>query len=422
MKQNPKAPQTPTNEPLLVVTVGLGAIATTYMAGLDRLRKGQTKPIGTLTQTVDQSQPGSATSLAEQLGMTALANIHFGAFDLIETNAYEAAKNARVLNPLDLDQSKEFLSGISAQPGISNRFTPKLNGSNRVEATTAPEQINYVRNALREMKQASDAPKGVLLLCNSTEKLFDYTTLADSPEALATQLSNADTELPPSLIYAYAAMLEGFNVVNATPNNFASAPAINALAKDKNLTLAGCDLKSGQTFMKSILAHAFYQRRLGVSGWFSTNILGNRDGEVLADTDCFRSKEATKLSVIAPELPENAYPDLYSDIEHQVHINYYPPKGDEKEAWDSIQLFGWMGYEMEIKVNFQCRDSILAAPLLLDLTLLIDFANRENEHGIVEWLAPFFKHPLDAAGNRLELTHSEQMLALEKRLQITGLS
>ncbi len=383
-----------------VFTIGLGAVATTLMAGVELTRRGQRPPIGSLTQLGFLPEAdGSERRIASVLPLAPLSALEFGAVDLIETNARDAAAAAGVLNREDLALVGDFLAGISAGPGLHDPgYVRTLEAMRARPEKNKADQARAMTEVFREFLRTKGCARGVVLLTLSTEAWRPVGPVHATPEAFVAGLKANDPEISPSQIYAWAAIEAGLPIVNCTPNVVLEVPALAAAAEARGVVLAGSDLKSGQTLMKTVVGAALGKRLLGVRGWYSTNILGNRDGLVLHAPENFRAKEITKGGVLTDLLDAKRHPELYAGLEHQVHINYFPPKGDDKEAWDAIQLFGWLGYPMELKINFQCRDSILAAPLVLDLALWADLAARKGERGIQSWLASYFKGPAARPG------------------------
>ena len=400
-----------------VLSVGIGSVATTLYAGVEAARLGTHFSIGSITQVNSfPEEKKSSKSLSDQIGMMPLTSICFGGFDILENNAFEAAEKADVLSQEDLKAVEPFLHTIPAFPGIyRERYLPGIKPV-FVQPGSLGDQVSAVRESIRSFIQTHACDSAILVLCHSTEAYLPQESAAATITEFENAIENEDSLLSPSQLYTYAALKEGVSVINATPNPVLSVPALLKLAESSQLCLAGSDLKSGQTYLKSVLANAIRERMLGVRGWFSTNILGNRDGEVLNNPENFRAKEHTKKSVLDSVFTPDEFPNHYDNLEHQVHIHYYPPKGDNKEAWDSIQLFGWMGYDMELKINYQCKDSILAAPMILDLVLLLEFARRSGEFGVLEWLSSFFKFPCTTTGVRLENSHMEQLQLLHKKI------
>jgi myo-inositol-1-phosphate synthase len=397
----------------------MGAVATTLMAGVELIRRGQRPAVGSYTQLGQIAGPdGARRRVADAVGLGALQDIVFGGVDLIESNARDAARTAAVLTEADLAQVGDFLSTVTAGPGVHDaayvrtlpamRVRPEKNKLAQAEAMTAE---------FRRFFADRGCTHGVILLTLSTEAWREAAPCHASPEAFLDGLRRDDPEISPSQIYAWAAIEAGYPLVNCTPNLVLEVPAFITRATARGVPMAGSDLKSGQTMMKTVVAAGLAKRLFGVKGWFSTNILGNRDGFVLDEPENFRAKEITKGSVLTDIFDAGEHPELYQDLHHQVHINYYPPKGDNKEAWDAIQLFGWLGYEMELKLNFQCRDSIMAAPLVLDLALLIDLAARRGERGVQSWLGGYFKCPATLPGEKLVNDLHVQVGIIEDKLR-----
>lgn len=384
-------------------TVGMGAVATTLMAGVELARRGQRKPIGAYSQTgwiTDAA--GNRRPVAEAVPLAALEEIVFGGVDLIENNARDAARTAGVLSETDLALVGDFLATVKAGPGVHDAiYVRTLETMQTRPETNKFEQAAAMTRVFKAFFAEQGCARGVVLLTISTEAWRPLASVHATPEAFVAGLRANHPEISPSQIYAWAAIEAGYPVVNCTPNVVHEVPSIVAHATAHGVPLAGSDLKSGQTLMKTVVAAGLAQRLLGVKGWFSTNILGNRDGFVLDVPENFRAKEISKGGVLDDIFDAKEQPDLYRELEHQVHINYFPPKGDNKEAWDAIQLFGWLGYEMELKINFQCRDSILAAPLVLDLALFMDLAARQGESGIQSWLGGYFKSPAAREGEKV---------------------
>ncbi len=399
-------------------TIGMGAVATTLMAGVDLIRRGRRQPVGSYTQLGTlPTADGGRQRLHEALDLVSLDNLVFGGLDLIETNARDAASTAGVLNPADLAEVSGFLSTISAGPGIHDPiYVRTLDAMRALPEKNKFAQAQAMIGIFREFFTSNGCDRGVILLTLSTEAWRPATATHETPESFVAGLHRNDPDISPSQIYTWAAIEAGYPVVNCTPNLVLEVPAFRIQTAKRGVPFAGSDLKSGQTLMKTVIASGLAKRLLGVRGWYSTNILGNRDGLVLDAPENFRAKEITKGSVLSDILDANAQPELYSDLTHQVHINYFPPKGDNKEAWDAVQLFGWLGYEMELKINFECRDSILAAPLVLDLALLIDLAARRGESGVQEWLGGYFKSPGTHAGSRVVNDLNLQLATLEAKL------
>ncbi|MEJ7606289.1 MAG: inositol-3-phosphate synthase, partial [Bryobacteraceae bacterium] len=347
-----------------------------------------------------------------------LEDLVFGGWDIYEDNAYEAAVEAKVLESSMLEQVKESLLSVKPMKAVfDSNYVKRINGPNVKQAANNMEKAHMLMDDIQRFKQESGASRLVMIWCGSTEVFHRAGACHQTIEAFEAALSNNDPEIAPSQIYAYAALQLGVPYANGAPNLTTDTPALLQLAREKNVPVCGKDFKTGQTFMKTLLAPGFKARMLGVSGWFSTNILGNRDGEVLEDPGSFKTKEETKLSVLDQILQPDLYPDLYKNLFHSVKINYYPPRGDSKEGWDNIDIFGWMNYPMQIKIDFLCRDSILAAPLVLDLILFMDLAQRAGMRGIQEWLSFYFKAPMTAPGLYPEHDIFIQLMKLKNTLR-----
>jgi myo-inositol-1-phosphate synthase len=386
-----------------VLLPGFGAVATTFVAGVEATRKGIAKPIGSLTQMstirLGKRTEGRTPFIKDLVPLASLDDLVFGAWDPIPDDGYESAINAGVLHKEGhLDPIKDFLSSIEPMPAaFSTDYVKKLDGPNTKKGNKK-EQAEAIREDIRRFKKENGCDRLVMVWCGSTEIFLRPGRAHETLESFEAALEADDETIAPSMLYAYAAIMEGVPYANGAPNLSADVPALEALAKAKGVPICGKDFKTGQTLLKTILAPGFKTRMLGLSGWFSTNILGNRDGEVLDDPASFKTKEESKLGVLEHILQPEMYPDLYGNMYHKVRINYYPPRGDNKEGWDNIDIFGWMGYPMQIKVDFLCRDSILAAPIVLDLALFLDLASRAGLSGIQEWLSFYFKSPQTAPG------------------------
>jgi myo-inositol-1-phosphate synthase len=394
----------PASGKLGVMVVGLGAVATTMIAGVEAVRRGLAKPIGSLTQmgTIRLGKRTDNTSplIREFVPLAKLEDVVFTGWDIFEDNVYESAAHATVLDEKTLLQLKPYLETIKPLPAVFDQFYVKrLNGTHVKKGKNKRDLAEQVIADIRAFKKTVD--RVVMIWAASTEIFLEPTAVHQSIEAFEKGLEANDPGIAPSQIYAYAALSEGVPFANGAPNLTVDFPAMVALSKKNAAPICGKDFKTGQTLMKTVLAPAFKARMLGVSGWFSTNILGNRDGEVLDDPQSFKTKEESKLGSLDYIFQPELYPDLYKDIYHKIRINYYPPRGDDKEAWDNIDIFGWLGYPMQIKVNFLCRDSILAAPIALDLVLFLDLAKRTpslRSIGIQEWLSFYLKSPQSAPG------------------------
>jgi myo-inositol-1-phosphate synthase len=394
----------PATGKLGVMIPGMGAVATTLIAGVEAVRRGLAQPIGSISQMghirLGKRTDGRSPLIKDFAPIAHLDDIVFTGWDIFGGNLYDAAKTAQVLDRDQLEQIRPFLESIEPMPAVFDqhyvkRLTPKKSkiGKNKCDLA------NQIRNDIAEFKTKTD--RQVMIWCGSTEIFLEHTAVHQTLEAFEKGLVEDDPNISPSMLYAWAALKEGIPFINGAPNLTVDIPALNELSRKMNAPICGKDYKTGQTFIKTVLAPAFKTRMLGVSGWYSTNILGNRDGEVLDDPESFKTKEESKLGVLDVILQPELYPHLYKDLYHKVRINYYPPRGDNKEGWDNIDIFGWLGYPMQLKVDFLCRDSILAAPLALDLILFMDLAARTpglRGLGIQEWLSFYFKAPDSAPG------------------------
>ena len=384
-----------------ILLVGLGAVSTTTIAGVFAIRKGLAQPIGSLTQMgairLGKRTENRSPLIKDFVPLASLEDVVFGGWDIFEDNAYEAAKTAGVLDKDLLEQIRPELEAIKPMSAVfDRRYVKRLDGPNVKKGKTKKDLAEQLVEDMRQFKQQNNCDRLVMIWCGSTEVYLTESPSHASVEALEKGLEANDDNIPSSMIYAYAAIREGIPYANAAPNLSADIPALLELAAKTGAPLAGKDLKTGQTWMKTLLAPGIKARLLGVHGWYSTNILGNRDGEVLDDPESFKTKEESKKSVLDYILQPNLYPDLYGKLDHVVRINYYPPRGDNKEGWDNIDIFGWLGYPMQLKINFLCRDSILAAPIVLDVALFLDLAKRADMDGIQEWLSFYFKSPMHA--------------------------
>jgi len=410
---------------LLVLTPGLGAVATTFIAGVEAVRQGRARPYGSLTQLqtirLGRRSAGRNPLIKEFLPLAELDDLVFGAWDIFPDDAYEAAMRAQVLEERDLKPLEDFLRTIRPMPAAFDRqYVRRLDGPNVKKARTKKELAEMLREDIRRTIEETGATRAVMIWCGSTEVYTRPSDCHRSIEAFEAGLEANDPSITPSQLYAYAAIMEGVPYANGAPNLSADVPALEQLAEEKGVPIAGKDFKTGQTMLKTVVAPAFKMRMLGVRGWFSTNILGNRDGEVLDDIDSFRAKEVTKSGVLDTILQPDLYPELYGNLYHKVRINFYPPRGDAKESWDNIDIFGWMGYPMQIKINFLCRDSILAAPIVLDLALFLDLAARAGLKGIQEWLSFYFKSPHVQEGHVPEHDLFIQHIRLKNTLRVLG--
>jgi myo-inositol-1-phosphate synthase len=384
-----------------VLLVGMGAVSTTTIAGVIAARKGLAKPIGSLTQMgairLGKRTENRSPFIKDFVPLASLDDVVFGGWDIFEDNAYEAAKTAGVLDKDLLEQIRPELEAIKPMSAVfDRRYVKRLDGPNVKKGRNKKDLAEQLVEDMRRFKADNGCDRLVMIWCGSTEVYLTESGSHASVEALEKGLEANDDNIPSSMIYAYAAIREGIPYANAAPNLSADIPALLELAAKTGAPLAGKDLKTGQTWMKTLLAPGIKARLLGVNGWYSTNILGNRDGEVLDDPESFKTKEESKKSVLDYILQPSLYPDLYGKLDHVVRINYYPPRGDNKEGWDNIDIFGWLGYPMQLKINFLCRDSILAAPIVLDVALFLDLAKRADMDGIQEWLSFYFKSPMHA--------------------------
>jgi myo-inositol-1-phosphate synthase len=395
---------TPPKGRLGVMTPGLGAVATTFIAGVEAVRRGVARPIGSLTQMgtvrLGRRTEGRIPAIKDFVPLAGLNDLVFGSWDLFPDNAYEAALGAGVLEKPLLDQVKDFLQAHRPMPAVfEQRFVKNLHGKHVKKAKTKMALAEQVMDDIARFRRHHRLDRIVMVWCASTEVFLKPSAVHQSLAAFEKGLRTNNREISPSMIYAYAALNSGVPFANGAPNLTVDIPALEELALARRLPVCGKDFKTGQTLMKTILAPGLKARLLGLRGWFSTNILGNRDGEVLDDPGSFRTKEESKLSALEFILQPELYPELYRDLYHKVRINYYPPRGDNKEGWDNLDIFGWLGYPMQIKIDFLCRDSILAAPIVLDLVLFLDLAQRTPElarRGIQEWLSFYFKSPMVA--------------------------
>ena len=408
---------------LLVLTPGLGAVSTTFIAGVERIRNHGAKPIGSLTQMqairLGRRSEDRRELISDFCGLVPLEDIEFGGWGVFADDAFDAAKRANVLSYQDLEPIEDFMRTIKPMSAAFDKaYVKNLDGPNVKQGANKMEIAEDLRADIRNRMEETGAARAVMVWCGSTEVYTRPSACHESIEAFEQGMRDNDPAIAPSQLYAYAAIMEGIPYANGAPNLSADCRALEALAHQKGVAIAGKDFKTGQTLMKTILAPGFKSRMLGIAGWFSTNILGNRDGEVLDDPEAFKAKEVTKTGVLDTILQPEVYPDLYKDLYHKVRINYYPPRGDSKEGWDNIDIFGWLGYPMQIKVNFLCRDSILAAPIVLDLALFLDLAHRAGRSGIQEWLSFYFKGPHVEEGHVQEHDLFIQHVRLKNTLRV----
>ena len=400
----------------------MGAVSTTTIAGVIAIRRGLAKPIGSLTQMgtirLGKRTEGRSPLIKDFVPLASLDDIVFGGWDIFEDNAYEAAKTAGVLDKELLEQVRPELEAIKPMPAVFDRkYVKRLDGPNVKKGKNKKDLANQLIEDMRRFKEQNGCDRLVMVWCGSTEIYLTESPVHQSIEAFEQGLEASDEAIPSSMIYAYAAIVQGIPYANAAPNLSADVPALLELASAKASPVCGKDLKTGQTWMKTIIAPGVKARLLGMNGWYSTNILGNRDGEVLDDPESFKTKEESKKSVLDYILQPALYPDLYGKLDHVVRINYYPPRGDNKEGWDNIDIFGWLGYPMQLKVNFLCRDSILAAPIVLDTALFLDLAKRSAMSGIQEWLSFYYKSPMHAKGLYPEHDLFIQLMKLKNTLR-----
>jgi myo-inositol-1-phosphate synthase len=405
-----------------VLLVGMGAVSTTTIAGVMAIRRGLAKPIGALTQMgtvrLGKRTDGRSPLIKDFVPLASLDDVVFGGWDIFDENSYEAAKTAGVLDAALLDQIRPELESVRPMSAVfDRRYVKRLDGPNVKKGKNKRDLADQLRADIQRFKQENGVDRLVLIWCGSTEVYLTESPAHATIESFEKALEASDDAIPSSMIYAYAAIKEGIPYANAAPNLSADVSALLQLAAQSGSPVAGKDLKTGQTWLKTVIAPGLKARLLGVEGWYSTNILGNRDGEVLDDPESFKTKEESKKSVLDYILQPNLYPDLYEKLCHVVRINYYPPRGDNKEGWDNIDIFGWLGYPMQLKVNFLCRDSILAAPIVLDVALFLDLAKRTGMSGIQEWLSFYFKSPMHAPGLYPEHDLFIQLMKLKNTLR-----
>ena len=408
-----------------VLLIGLGAVSTTFIAGVEAIKKGLGKPIGSLTQ-MGTVRLGKRTEkripkIAEVVPLAGMNDLVFAAWDIFEDDAYAAATNSGVLEASLLQEVKTELEAIRPRKAVFDpRYVTRLHGTHLKEGKTKWDLAQQLVDEIQQFQKEKHLDRMVMIWCGSTEVFIERKEVHQSIEKLEAGMKNNDENIPSSMIYAFAALQLGIPFANGAPNLTVDIPAFSQLAEANQVPVCGKDFKTGQTLMKTILAPGLKARLLGLSGWFSTNILGNRDGEVLDDPESFKTKEESKLSVLEHILQPDVYPELYGNFYHKVRINYYPPRKDNKEGWDSIDIVGWLGYPMQIKVNFLCRDSILAAPLVLDLVLFLDLAKRAGMVGIQEWLSFYFKSPMTLPELYPEHDLTIQLMKLKNTLRYMG--
>ena len=412
----------PANGKLGVLLVGMGAVSTTFIAGTLLIRKGLALSIGSLTERgtvrLGKRNEGRSPLIKDFVPLASLDDLVFGAWDIFEDNAFEAATTAGVIEPALLERVRPELEAIRPWAAVfDQRYVKRLMGTNVKKGPNKRDLAEQVRADIRAFKQEHGLERLVMIWCGSTEIFMTPTPEHEFIATFEAAMDSNAESISSSMVYAYAALKEGIPYANAAPNLSADIPALDRLALDNGSPVAGKDLKTGQTLIKTIVAPGLKARLIGVAGWYSTNILGNRDGEVLDDPESFKTKEESKKSVLDYILQPELYPDLYDDLCHVVRINYYPPRGDNKEGWDNIDLVGWLGYPMQLKINFLCRDSILAAPIVLDLVLFLDLAKRAGMSGVQEWLSFYFKSPVHAPGLYPEHDLFIQLMKLKNTLR-----
>ena len=405
-----------------ILLPGLGAVATTLIAGVEAVKKDLALPIGSLTQMANirlgKRTENRYPKIKDFVPLADLSDIVFGGWDIYSDNVFDAALKAKVIEPMMLHALKEELQSIKPMKAVFDKtYISNLEGDNIKTAESKADLAKALMNDIENFKELNDCSRVVVVWCGSTEKYFEASDVHTTIENFEEGLLNNDPAISPSMIYAYAAISLGVPFMNGAPNLTCDIPALIELAKQTGSPIGGKDFKTGQTLMKTILAPGLQARALGIKGWFSSNILGNRDGYVLDNPENFKTKEVSKLSVLEDILQPDINPELYGDIYHKVRINYYPPHGDNKESWDNIDIFGWLGYAMQIKINFLCRDSILAAPIVLDLALFSDLAKRAGMSGIQEWLSFYFKSPQAGEGLRPEHDIFKQLVKLQNTLR-----
>lgn len=405
-----------------VLLVGMGAVATTTIAGVMLARRGEGKPIGSLTQLgtirLGKRTDDRAPLIKDLVPLAKLEDIEFGGWDIFPDNAYEAALRANVLERHHLDLVRDELEKVVPMAGVFyQEYVPRLRGVHVKAPSTKRDAVEQVRADIKRFKAEKGCERVVVVWCGSTETFHSAAAVHKDVSAFERGLEADDKDISPTQIYAWACLKEGVPFANGAPNLGVDFPAAVDLAKETGTPVCGKDFKTGQTLMKTIVAPGLKARMIGLRGWYSTNILGNRDGEVLDEPAAFKTKETSKLGVLDTILEPEKHPDLYGNFVHKVRIDYYPPRGDAKEGWDNIDIEGWLGYPMQMKINFLCRDSILAAPIVLDLALFMDLAKRASFRGIQEWLGFYFKSPMAAAGLTPEHDLFVQAMKLKNTLR-----
>jgi myo-inositol-1-phosphate synthase len=422
LSTNESTPIAPADGKLGILIPGIGAVSTTFMAGLEAVKRGLGQPIGSLTQLatirLGKRTDSRSPMIKDFIPLASIGDLVYGGWDIYEDTAYDAAVHANVLEASLLEKVKQPLSAVRPMKAVFDPdYVRRINGPNVKEKGSKMDKAEMLMEDIRQFRETNDADRLIMIWCASTEVFHKPGAVHQTLQDFECGLQKNDPDIAPSQIYAYAALKSGVPFANGAPNLTTDMPALLELARERQIPICGKDFKTGQTFMKTLIAPGIKARMLGLAGWFSTNILGNRDGEVLEDPGSFKSKEETKLSVLEHILQPELYPMLYKDFYHAVRINYYPPRGDAKEGWDNIDIFGWLGYPMQIKIDFLCRDSILAAPLVLDLVLFLDLAQRAGFKGIQEWLSFYFKAPMTAPGLYPEHDIFIQLMKLKNTLR-----
>ncbi len=403
-----------------VLLVGLGAVATTYVAGIENVRREGGKPVGSLAEfatiRLGRRTEGRNPTVRDLVPLASLDDLVFGAWDPIPDDAYQSCLVSGVLDGHHLDPIADFLKSIKPMPAVFDReYVKRLDGSNVKPGNTKRELAEQLREDIRRFKKEKNCSRLVIVWCASTEVFIEPGSAHQSLDAFERAMDDDDPAIAPSMLYAWASLMEGVPFANGAPNLCVDIPAMLELSRKQSVPICGKDFKTGQTMFKTVISPMLKARVLGLAGWYSTNILGNRDGEVLDDPESFKTKEESKLGVLDHILQPSVYPDLYGNVYHKVRINYYPPRGDNKEGWDSIDIFGWLGYPMQVKIDFLCRDSILAAPLVHDLALFLDLSQRAGFVGIQEWLSFYFKSPMAAP----DLTPEHDLFIQQTKLKNT---
>jgi myo-inositol-1-phosphate synthase len=422
MSPSQKVKIRPSTGRLAVLTPGVGAVATTFFAGVEAVRRGLGQPIGSLTQMgtirLGKRTEHRSPRVKDFVPLASLDDLVLGGWDIFPDNAYQAALKANVLEKEILNAVKSQLESIVPMPAVfDSEYVKRISGPNVKKAPDKFQLAEQLRADIRGFMRRHECDRAVMVWCGSTETYLDPGPAHASVADFEAAMKRSDPTIAPSMIYAYAALMEGVPFANGAPNCTVDIPALMQLSKEKGVPIAGKDFKTGQTLVKTVIAPMLKARMLQLNGWFSTNILGNRDGEVLDDPGSFKSKEVSKLSVLDTILQPEMYPELYGDVHHKVTINYYRPRGDNKEGWDNIDIAGWLGYPMQLKINFLCRDSILAAPLVLDIALFMDLAGRAGLSGIQEWMSFYFKSPMTAKGLYPEHDLFIQLMKLKNNLR-----